>query len=127
MAAAGRSVYTFDVADRPKVFQEKDFESFEKLIRFQPRELEASHLESFDSLPRKLFFLDGDHTYKGIKKDWETIRPFIKDNDIVVFHDVKGEAGVLIFWGQLQEEYKKDFSFVECETERGMGILRPRR
>ena len=32
--------------------------------------------------------IDGDHGYKGVKKDWELYSPLVKENGIVVFHDI---------------------------------------
>ncbi len=33
-----------------------------------------------------LLFIDGDHTYDGVKADWERFSPFMNPFDIVVFH-----------------------------------------
>jgi len=35
-----------------------------------------------------LLFIDGDHTYKGVKKDWKMYSPFVKKGGLVVFHDI---------------------------------------
>jgi len=32
-------------------------------------------------------FIDGDHTYEGVKQDWEDYSPFLKKGGIAVFHD----------------------------------------
>lgn len=34
-------------------------------------------------------FIDGDHTYEGVKKDWKMYSPFLKINSICAFHDIK--------------------------------------
>lgn len=36
-------------------------------------------------------FLDGDHTYAGLKGDWETYGPMLSDKGLAVFHDVYAE------------------------------------
>jgi predicted O-methyltransferase YrrM len=41
-----------------------------------------------------LLFIDGDHTYEGVKSDWEAYRRFIKPGTIVVFHDWGWSEGV---------------------------------
>ena len=33
-------------------------------------------------------FIDGDHTYEGVKKDFEMYLPFVKRGGIVAFHDI---------------------------------------
>lgn len=35
-----------------------------------------------------LLFLDGDHTYEGVKKDYENFSPLVKSGGIIAFHDI---------------------------------------
>ena len=37
--------------------------------------------------PIDVLFIDGDHSYEGVKGDWERFSPFVKPSGIVVFHD----------------------------------------
>lgn len=37
-------------------------------------------------------FLDGDHTYEGLKGDWNTYSPMLSDKGLAVFHDVYAVA-----------------------------------
>ena len=41
-----------------------------------------------------LLFIDGDHTYEGVKADWQAYRRFLKPGSIVVFHDWGWADGV---------------------------------
>ena len=34
-----------------------------------------------------LIFIDGDHSYEGVKADWELFRPHLNEFGVVVFHD----------------------------------------
>jgi len=34
-----------------------------------------------------MLFIDGDHTYEGVKADWERFSPFMNPFGVVVFHD----------------------------------------
>ena len=34
-----------------------------------------------------LIFIDGDHTYEGVKRDWELFLPHLSELGVVVFHD----------------------------------------
>ena len=36
----------------------------------------------------RLLWIDGDHTYKGVKLDLELFKPFLKEGAMVAFHDV---------------------------------------
>jgi cephalosporin hydroxylase len=57
---------------------------------------EDSHKNSTrEELMRKLkgrkidfLFIDGDHRYRGVKKDWTLYAPLVKRNGLVVFHDI---------------------------------------
>lgn len=35
-----------------------------------------------------MLFIDGDHTYEGVKQDFETYRQLVTHDGIVVFHDI---------------------------------------
>ena len=49
----------------------------------------ASHTRSLD-----LLFIDGDHSYEGVKADWSAYKRFLKPGAIVVFHDWGWAEGV---------------------------------
>lgn len=49
----------------------------------------ASHTGSLD-----LLFIDGDHSYEGVKADWEAYGRFLRPGAIVVFHDCGWAEGV---------------------------------
>jgi predicted O-methyltransferase YrrM len=37
--------------------------------------------------PIDLLFLDGDHTYEGVKRDWERFMPHVAETGVIMFHD----------------------------------------
>jgi len=41
-----------------------------------------------------LLFIDGDHSYEGVKADWESYKSFLRKGSIVVFHDFGWAEGV---------------------------------
>jgi predicted O-methyltransferase YrrM len=41
-----------------------------------------------------LLFIDGDHSYEGVKADWDTYKSFLRENSVVVFHDIGWAEGV---------------------------------
>jgi predicted O-methyltransferase YrrM len=38
--------------------------------------------------PIDFLFIDGDHTYKGVKRDWVMYSPLVADGGMVAFHDI---------------------------------------
>lgn len=81
---------------------------------------------------RKLdfLFIDGDHSYDGVKKDFEFYSRFVRKGGLVGFHDiVKREElpdiGVYRFWNEIKEGYRHH-EFIETSAERrtiGIGAL----
>jgi predicted O-methyltransferase YrrM len=38
--------------------------------------------------PLDVLFIDGDHSYEGVKRDWELYSPLVRPGGIVGFHDI---------------------------------------
>jgi len=60
-------------------------------------------------------FIDGDHTYDGVKNDFLLYKRFLHENSIVGFHDIINsefhrDYGCYVsnFWNELKKEYKYD-------------------
>ncbi len=71
-------------------------------------------------------FIDGDHTYEGVKMDFEMYGPLVRKGGIIAFHDIvpgppERVGGVPKFWGEI----KHDFGFKEIVkdwNQNGYGI-----
>jgi len=69
--------------------------------------------QSFDAMSVGdvgLVFIDADHTYKGVKQDFENWLPAVVSGGLVVFHDVR-EAGMQNYgpfelYGELISDYR---------------------
>lgn len=59
-----------------------------------------------------LIFIDGDHSYAGVKNDYEISKDSGK---IFVFHDIVSDpcGGVVYFWNELKEKEKDKYDFFE--------------
>jgi len=51
-------------------------------------------------------FIDGDHTYDGVKKDFNNYYPLVADGGYIVFHDAVGYAGVRSLCNELRQIHK---------------------
>ncbi|GAH99526.1 unnamed protein product, partial [marine sediment metagenome] len=54
-----------------------------------------------------LLFIDGDHSYDCVKKDFELYSPLVKKGGVIAFHDIAyPTVGVKIFWDEIKHNYK---------------------
>ena len=97
-----------------------------------------SHKQSFfESVKHTLngkqvdfLFIDGDHTEKGVKCDYEMYSPLVRSGGIIAFHDILEKQPtpnnqVYYFWKTIKsnantEEFVKDYK----QTGFGIGIVR---
>lgn len=74
-------------------------------------------------------FIDGDHSYEGVKADFHNILPFMDQESYMVFHDIvisDFHHEHKCFVGEFWEEVKKDYKYEEYKTNDiwgGIGIL----
>jgi len=76
-----------------------------------------------------VLFIDGDHTYDGVKRDFEMYSPFVKRGGLIAFHDIVDhppETGCEVnrFWNEI----KRNFHHVEIVSQpsqgwAGIGVL----
>jgi predicted O-methyltransferase YrrM len=79
--------------------------------------------------PVDFLFIDGDHTYEGVKKDFEMYSPLVRKNGIIALHDIvlqppETGGGVNRFWEEIKARYRS----MEIMTEKeralyGIGVL----
>ena len=71
-------------------------------------------------------FIDGDHKYDGVKRDWELYGPLVKQGHIA-FHDIharpKEDPAKLIEVPRLWKEIKEKYPNKEIGSNPGIGIL----
>jgi len=74
-------------------------------------------------------FIDGDHTYEGVKKDFELYSTLVGDGGIVAFHDIAVHPDstgcfVNLFWDEIKRKYKyKEFVEDRNQGWGGIGVL----
>jgi predicted O-methyltransferase YrrM len=73
-----------------------------------------------------LVFIDGDHSYEGVKADYESYVRFARPGGLVALHDiVPGRAedvgGVPDFWAEVKQG-REHLEFVESWEQGGWGI-----
>lgn len=75
-----------------------------------------------------LLFIDGDHTYEGVKQDFEMYKEFVSPGGYIAFHDINDseyhrKRGCFVgqLWGELDGD-KREFN--AGQDWGGIGVLR---
>ena len=79
-------------------------------------------LEKLGTNKIDILFIDGDHTYEGLKRDWELWSPKAK---YVAIHDIYTQMeGIDVprFWKEIIKKYKNHKEWGEPKRE-GIGLL----
>lgn len=89
--------------------------------------------ESINSLKKILgekkidfLYLDGDHTYEGIKKDFEIYKDMMSDDGLIGFHDIntfKDGHEVYKYWSEIKSNYKYEEYIKPGSSIMGNGLL----
>lgn len=71
-------------------------------------------------------FIDGDHTYAGVKRDFELYAPLVRKGGVITFHDImdgppENVGGVPLFWSEIKTRYRHA-ELVEDRQRMGYGI-----
>jgi len=79
-------------------------------------------------------FIDGDHSYEGVKKDFEMYSPLVRKGGIIAFHDIIPDyytrygiktgswtGEVYKFWNEIKEKYEH-LEIVKDREQDGFGI-----
>jgi len=91
-----------DLEDETSLFRNK----------FYPRLIKSTSVDAYyDFFVRQdikidLLFIDGDHSYEGVKKDFELYSQLLTENGVIVLHDTDDEYEKTLI---VSEDSKKDY------------------
>lgn len=81
-----------------------------------------------------LLFIDGDHSYEGVKKDFELYKNLVSPSGFIAFHDIVPDSysrtgiktnsyvgQVPKFWNEIKDDFKHR-EFIESSNQDGCGI-----
>ena len=79
-----------------------------------------------------VLFIDGDHSFEGVKQDFVNYSPFVRPDGLIVFHDIAShppakDVHVEEFWAEVKAQYPFQ-EIIEDVNQgwAGIGILRNR-
>jgi len=81
-----------------------------------------------------VLFIDGDHSYEGVKADFDAYQQMVKEGGLIVFHDIvedwqqrygcetnKYTGGVPKLFAEIKDNYQH-YTFIEDPGQDGFGI-----
>lgn len=100
--------------------------------RIHPIRGDSHRVATLDEVKRRVndvdfLFIDGDHTYDGVRRDWEMYGPLVRPGGLVAFHDIvdgpaEAVGGVPQFWSELRATHPQVREFVENRRQGGYGL-----
>lgn len=76
--------------------------------------------------PLEFLFIDADHRYDGVKRDFELYEPLVASGGLIGFHDIlphrtEKEYGVDVFWNEIKGSYSHH-EFIQNPLQGLMGV-----
>lgn len=128
------------IAPCSEVVKQKHNQIDEYLIKFATNVViirdNSNSEQCFQKLEKELqgqsldfIFIDGDHTYEGVKSDFINYKKYLKDGGYIAFHDIDYPSSTISLgcevyklWNELKEKY--DFIEFKQGSFGGIGLVR---
>lgn len=89
--------------------------------------------EKLDNRPIDFLFIDGDHTYAGVKQDFELYSPLVAANGLIALHDIhrrpeEPRIEVWRFWEEIRARNSAVTEWIDHSPGGraiGIGLIRP--
>ena len=134
-----KNIYTIDLNEHPSIndrsnpgARDKNFSSLKNHGTLNNFYGDSHSIEAFAWLEKHkvqfdMAFIDGDHTFDGIKMDTELVIKFIKPGGLIVFHDTLIDVGSSQFDFEMRNGLFKNVVFLKnyCSgkrTQKGISI-----
>jgi predicted O-methyltransferase YrrM len=133
-------VYTTDInfTDKVKYYKNTPYEKY--IVEIMGDTHDPNFIESVKNEVGlvDLLFIDGDHSYEGVKKDFYTYFPLLKQGGCVMFHDITDspvhrERKVFVeqFWKEIKPQFPQALEFIDGNEysgapnlTMGIGVIR---
>jgi predicted O-methyltransferase YrrM len=79
-----------------------------------------------DGNPIDFLFIDGDHSYEGVRQDWEMYHDLVRPGGLVAFHDIAlnyEDTQVKRFWDELKPNVKHREYAYHPRKFYGIGVV----
>jgi predicted O-methyltransferase YrrM len=88
----------------------------------------ATVVRELKGKPLDYLFIDGDHSYAGVKRDFEMYSPLVRSGGLIAFHDIakhtRDDCQVDRFWNEVKASYThREFIADANQGWAGIGVL----
>jgi len=127
-----KTLISMDLPRRIPNKKKEFYRQFNNKINYEFIEGDSHSIKTVNKLSNILkhkkidfIFIDGDHSYEGVKKDYENYKSFLSVGGIIAFHDIKSrDFNVRKFWNEIKNEYHfKEIISPKEDDSPGIGIL----
>ncbi len=86
-------------------------------------------IEKLGAAKLDFIFIDGDHSYEGVRLDFEMYSPLVRPGGVIAFHDIvahppEAECHVKKFWDEVKQRYRhKEVIDSPQQQWAGIGFL----
>ena len=106
------------------LLQERGFKTLAVFGDSRDCESKTRASEFTNHQPLDVLFIDGDHTYEGVRADWELYSPMVKKGGIVGFHDlILSPRFPNVQVGRLFNELATQYKTERRQCQYGVGIV----
>jgi predicted O-methyltransferase YrrM len=120
------SVDTYDIMQRN--LRACGVEQYVEIIRAYSNDAAKNWTRPID-----MIFIDGDHSYEGVKTDWDLFVPFVRPSGVVIFHDTiwdvagdpmwkREDMGVPVFVDELRQ---RGYPVITFDRHHGISLVQP--
>jgi predicted O-methyltransferase YrrM len=76
-------------------------------------------VQALENCPLDFLFIDGDHRYEGVRRDFELYEPLVAPGGLIAFHDIIAQL-----WHEVKGRYEhQEFIHDPNQGKMGIGVL----
>ncbi len=95
-------------------------------VKFHNATTDNYFKRKIDAYGFDIIFIDADHSYEGVKKDFVNAQKHINDGGLIIFHDIASQAcpGIMKIWSEIKSQsQERCIEFIHSETC-GIGVVK---
>jgi predicted O-methyltransferase YrrM len=133
-SAADANLLSIDIRDYPRLRRQLYRSLGRRGQRVGVHQGDSQHVATRAAVERyfggkslDLLFIDGDHAYESVRRDYELYAPLVRPGGAIAFHDIaegteSSVGGVPRFWNDIRSSLVDPVEIVHSRSQNGYGI-----